>query len=313
MPRNSLVLLAFSLLATAAPQAAADVQDQRPVYAIAHRVLTKDGVTAALKDGANAIEIDVCAYKEGWWADHDCGNYPPFGVQNWLPFKSAKSYGDSMSDMFVKIAHERTANHRPVNFVWLDIKTSKFCSEDPCSLDALRKLARDKLEPAGVRVLFGFTGGQVGDEGWEQIAADVNDKEAVSICGTYKDVLTKFEVHGKEIPLTRRVMDKGLFSLRIPLVSNFDGISEELRKGAVNRDGPDPQLKRVLAWTTNTSNTHEVDKLLGTAGVDGIIYGFRATHYYEHKDTSKAAQIILDWVAEHGETHRMATVDDKPW
>ncbi|MGW8507697.1 hypothetical protein [Streptomyces sp. CLCI03] len=57
-----------------APAAAADLR--HPVYAVAHRVDTLDGVDAALAHGANGIEIDVCAWwnPNEWRAWHDCSS-----------------------------------------------------------------------------------------------------------------------------------------------------------------------------------------------------------------------------------------------
>src|SRR4051794_13035771 len=43
----------------------------QPFYLIAHRVLTTQGIYDALSHGANAIELDVSATKQEWYADHD--------------------------------------------------------------------------------------------------------------------------------------------------------------------------------------------------------------------------------------------------
>lgn len=161
-PRRQLFLLTLALCmavlgtGAAAPQAPdfsrspspehlSDTAQQRPTWAIAHRVLTRGGVTKALEHGANAIEIDATAWRDGWWADHD---------------GTLTSYGDRMTDMFGQLVEEKRAG-RHIAFVWLDIKNPDWCSSsDPkwrhCSVAALRDLARARLQSEGIRVLYGF-------------------------------------------------------------------------------------------------------------------------------------------------------------
>lgn len=164
---------AESILATTKPVAAsggqiAARQDQtRPFYAIALRVLEESGIWDALKNGANAIEIDVTAWSSGWWADHDG-----------LP----TSAGDTAEKMFQTIAAERRAGKNIV-FVWLDLKNPDYES-DPntkTSIEGLRRLARDILQPAGVKVLYGFYKSTIGKRAYKSIRSDLNEHEALNV------------------------------------------------------------------------------------------------------------------------------------
>ncbi|MET7360072.1 phospholipase [Streptomyces sp. NPDC005562] len=295
---------------TTAPAHAAGSQGKRPVWAIAHRVLTVDGVNKALDHGANAMEIDATAWKKGWWADHDG-----------LP----TSAGDTMADMFDRIAQQRRAG-KNVGFVWLDIKNPDHCDSGDaatrhCSTAALRDLARTKLESAGVRVLYGFYG-TAGGTGWKDVSQDLNHLEGVDISGDAADVEGQFGEHGGAVAHNQRVMDKGLFNLGLPTVLNK--VTDQLRLGAAARDRGD--IARVFGWTTAAGDEEATRRLLSATGgdADGLIYGHRASCYPDGvsgargcgKDDSSARQALAHiqaFVGDHADTRRMATTDDVPF
>ncbi|MFJ2769084.1 phospholipase [Streptomyces sp. NPDC087300] len=283
---------------------------QRPVWAIAHRVLTVDGVDKALGHGANALEIDATAWKKGWWADHDG-----------LP----TSAGNTMAEMFDRIAQQRRAG-KNIGFVWLDIKNPDHCDSGAaksrhCSVAALRDLARSKLESAGVRVLYGFYG-TAGGTGWKDVADGLTDREGVDISGDTDEVTRQYGEFGDSVRNNQRVMDKGLFNLNLPTV--LGKVREQVRLGAEARDRG--ALARVFGWTTGAGDGRATRTLLDGAGgdADGLIYGHRASCYPDGvsgirgcgKDESSAKRAIghiHDFVAAHGDTRRMATNEDVPF
>ncbi|HEY5804021.1 MAG TPA: hypothetical protein VIT90_10055 [Lysobacter sp.] len=288
-----------AITAHAGPGTAPD-SGQRPVWAIAHRVLTTGGVSDAIRHGSNAIEIDLTAWKDGWWADHD-------GIPT--------SKGDTAAAMFEQIARERRAG-KTISFVWLDIKNPDYCRSSRakwrhCSVAALRDLARRTLQPVGVKVLYGFYGRKVvGGTGWNDVVPHFIDGEAVALNGEYRQVREQFDRH--YVPSNRRVMDYGYFN--IPF--QFGNCREpgyftctEIRQGAeATRAG---EFARTFSWTTTARSTGQAQLLLDN-GADGLIHGFKATYYYDHEDTRKAARDILDHV--RATPHlRMATMDDRPF
>ncbi|MFI7320959.1 phospholipase [Streptomyces venezuelae] len=300
------------VIGLAAPQASAASApaDKRPVWAIAHRVLTVDGVDKALDHGANAVEIDATAWKKGWWADHDG-----------LPTSS----GDTIPDMFDRIAQQRRAG-KNIGVVWLDIKNPDHCDSGDtkwrhCSVAALRDLARTKLESAGVRVLYGFYG-TAGGTGWKDVSRGLTDLEGVDISGDAEDVRGQYDKFGGAVAHNQRVMDKGLFNLNLPTV--LGKVTEQVRLGSQARDRG--ELARVFAWTTAAADGEATSRLLDESGgnADGLIYGHRASCYpdgvsgargcgKDESDAKRALAHIQEFVRSHSETRRMATTDDVPF
>ena len=288
----------------------ASAGEQRPTWAIAHRVLTTGGVAKALEHGANALEIDATAWRDGWWADHD---------------GTLTSYGDTMADMFDAVARQHEEG-RPVSFVWLDMKNPDRCdSEDAerrdCSVAALRDLAREKLETKGIRVLYGFYGTE-GGSGWQHTLDDLNSKEAVSYSGTAAEVRDGFAEHGPDVPGRQRIMDNGLFNMAL----KFSAIREELTAARVDRDRGD--LALTVGWTVARGDGDRTAALLdtadGSAAVDSLIYGNRASCYpddvagpkgcgTDDSGVRESLSYITDYVDAHPGTRRMAGPDDIPF
>ncbi|KAK2738423.1 hypothetical protein FQN55_000549 [Onygenales sp. PD_40] len=315
-----LALLASTCLTTASPTSTTETthlhqqrQDARPIYAIAHMVLSASGLNDALNNGANAVEIDVAAWDEGWWADHDLRK---------------DSYGDSVRDMFEAIVAQRNQG-RNINFVWLDLKTRDFCSgadcdtdikhfddcaaEEKCSIESLQGLAREVLTPAGVNVLFGFFGTEK-TRAFKTIEASLAENEAVVLSGQTVDVLKIYnEGDGKDVSKRQRVLDYGYTELE----QGFGNCQEEdyqtcaeLRNAGDERDRG--EIGRVFGWTSTVGQGDLVHQLLEVAGVDGIIYGFHKTRYYDHEESRAAANDIVGFVGGRSDM-RMATNGDKPW
>ncbi|EFW23004.1 hypothetical protein D8B26_006549 [Coccidioides posadasii str. Silveira] len=261
----------------------------KPVYAIAHRVLTEEGIQAAIAHGANAIEIDMTAWKSGWWADHD--GLPTSGNV------TAKA-------MFREVARLREDGAH-LSFVWLDIKNPDWAISGRSSVAYLRKLAREYLEPAGVRVLYGFSNPR-NSWGFKEIRNFLNANESVSVWMDSGDAKKIYAGVGRSIPVAQRVVDNGLFSLFWKPY-----IFDDLRRSSEARDCC--TVGKAFGWTILAGQDRYVDKLLGYSGVDGLIYGTMASAYEDSEDTRAAAALISNWIKNHPDTHRVPTQDDKPW
>ncbi|MGW4898362.1 phospholipase [Kitasatospora sp. NPDC004240] len=295
----------------ATPAAAAD--RRHPIYAIAHRVDTLDGVNAALDHGANSIEIDVCAWwnPNEWRAWHDCSS------------AGDNRLGPSFDSMIDRILAQAGAGRR-LALVWLDIKDPNYCGEQPnraCSVAGLRDKAQ-RLTAAGIQVLYGFYeyhGGStpdVGGRGWKSLEGRLGPLEGITTTGARDQVRNAFNRSGSGFPNGRRVMDYG----DSDITKGFGNCTEatyntcaELKKGAADRAAG--QLAATLSWTTTYNDPWYVDKLLGDARVDGIIAGygsFTGVREYDNGwQCANAVNLIRDWVNRHGSTHRMATAGDR--
>ncbi|KAE8388624.1 hypothetical protein BDV23DRAFT_173765 [Aspergillus alliaceus] len=183
---------------------------QRPIYAIAHKVLTPDAVQMALSHGANAVRVDISPWYSGWWTDHD---------------------GSFMSD-----------------------------GRQACSIEALWDLAREILQPAGVRVLYGF-GQPTMTRGYTVIRDSLNENEAVVISGRTHDVLERYKAAGESIPIDRRVMDYG----RYPMVRRL--LDEAAIDGFVyghsdadygDDDGTRVAIRDIVGFVDSHSDSHRM-------------------------------------------------------
>lgn len=265
---------------------------------IAHRVLTVKGVEDAIKTGANALEMDMTAFTEGWWADHD---------------HTANSWGDSTKDLFHKIADERNGG-ADITFVWLDIKNPDWCDpSDPkwydCSVGGLRDLARDVLQPAGVRVLYGYVL-SANSKTYAYIRDDLNSNEAINLDGNPKKALERFE-SGGPADKSKRVSSYGdddiSFEFGTCQEDSYNTCTE-LRQ-AVNTG----KFGKVFGWTSTAGDGDYVDKELGTAGVDGMIYGYAGKNFDDGEDTQAAAFDIRAWAKMHSDRRSIATKSNPPW
>jgi hypothetical protein len=270
----------------------------KPFYLIAHRVLTVQGIRDAIRHRANALEIDAMPYLDGWYASHDA---------------TRPARGDTMRLMFETVAEQRKAG-KTISFVWLDLKHPDWCDPDVpkwsyCSVAELRELAKQILFPVGVQVLYGFSGiGSVTGRGYHYITRALDGREAVSIWDYWTDVKKEYE--GSRLPFKARNFDRGLFNVERDSgdCESGCGTCNQLRlareSGAFNK---------VFGWTIATGQEWYVDKLMGTAKVDGLIYGFKATYYYDHEDTRTAAQSIHNWIYNNPGDYSLAGQNDRPW
>jgi hypothetical protein len=297
-------------------QQVVDIQTkpQRPIYLIAHRVLHTTAIPIALRDGANAFEMDVAPYNGKLYAYHD----------DIVPSDKPGHTVEAMLDTFAEHANE-------TNFVWFDIKKPKTWASKGTSIEKLQKMVQEKLEPAGIRALYGFSMKDTGLKEFDKLARSLSGNEAISINGRNGAVGRTFDsVSSDKLSVKQKVMDYGISFLGLPYVMDCDwprdkedvfyptGVCYELYQGAKllrDRQPRKPKVGMNFGWTIRADDegTDRVDKLLGFAKADGLIYGEATYDYRDHPDIRVAIGLIKSWLDQHSETHRRATKSDVPW
>ncbi|KAE8388987.1 hypothetical protein BDV23DRAFT_184838 [Aspergillus alliaceus] len=259
-----------------------------PLWAVAHRVSYIKSLDIALSNGANAIEMDMCPYEEGWFVNHDCSS------------PSASPEGkQSAADMFRAIGQRRNASDT-MGFVFLDLKNPRCSSSPACRLSTLQNLARKYLELYGVRVLYAFTDPD-NSVAFRSIGESLTTDEAVSVIRPFagaEKILKNFEGQGKLIPTAKRVMDKGV------------SIFSQMKKGACIRD-QQHDFARVFTWTTTTETGNLANMLLEKSGVHGLLYGHGMKEY--DASACSAALDVINWVERNSDHYYMATNSDRQW
>lgn len=269
-----------------------DSRAAKPFYAIAHRVLTVQGVKDAASHGANAIEIDFQPWPSGWWADHD-------GTQT--------SAGGTARDVLQAVADQRRAG-KPVTFVWFDIKSADWCNaDDPqwvhCSVTALRDLAREILQPVGVRALYGFYGTTYKYNTYSRIANNLNSNEAVNLDGNLAWAQQGFDSSGPGAN-SRRVYSWGDPNIR----NGFESRVADLKQAASSG-----KFAKVFSWTSASGDSAYVKRLVNEIKVDGIIYGYSGSNYDNSASVRTALNDVTSAVQASSGQYYLATTASNPW
>ncbi|KAE8153972.1 hypothetical protein BDV25DRAFT_148407 [Aspergillus avenaceus] len=291
MPSIPALVRALYAVALLNLSTAAAVSRPRPIYAVAHRITETEAVPIALSHGANALEIDLTSWSLGWLSDNDD------------PFMST---GSSARELFETVASQRKSGST-VSFVWLDIKDPDLCPEGrPCSIEALRDLAREILQPAGIRVLYGFVHAR-DSRGYQVIRDSLNANEAIAVTDKTHDVLEWYKRNGGSVPVKQRVM-----GYRSPQLDRTDAnLHSELRYATWARG--QGRLGKVFAWMSTHGSAKLVAHVMSEAAVDGFIYGHPAAEYNDGNGVKSTARQIIKYVESHSDTMRMATNHDSPW
>lgn len=269
---------------------------KKPFYAIAHRCNDINAVQRAVNDGANALEMDLFSEsKDGWWASHDG------------PSKN----GNRAKEMFDTIASHHKAG-KAITFVWLDLKNPDACNpgkpaEWGCSIAALRDLARQILEPHGVRVLYGFYGNENGNA-YRLLQPGLTANEALNVDGRSAPLQQFFNNKGPS-NVQKRVASYGWMNLKERFSDCTESRDAHLICTQLRQEVSSGKFGKVFSWTAVVDQVQLVQKLMGV-GIDGIIYGLDGAPY--GGSATQALAQIRSSLAQNG-GYRYAGIGDNPW
>lgn len=305
-------------LFAASPAAAAvpgklQARDQRPVWSIAHKVLDTVGLEEAIYDQANAVEVDLTAWREGegaetsqWWMDHD---------------GDGKNYGNT-ADTLLRAVGDTAGDQ--ISFVVFDIKTPDTCAVDEagCGMETLVSMARDYVLANGIGVVYGFTNpGDAAGDAFKYVVENLDDDTAVRITGQTDPVLDAFKTHGADIPPEKRIIDYGNPYLGGEKGDPQFGKCESVPGGEVcsnlvraieARDNG--ELGTVMLWTVGSSAADgERTAQALDAGIDAVVYGYAFGEYEDSARTIEARMHVISWLGDHGDEARNAAQADRPW
>ncbi|RJE20177.1 phospholipase d [Aspergillus sclerotialis] len=313
-------MLLGAFLANAAPLETR--ADKRPVFSIAHKILTVGALEDALYDKPSALEVDLTAWRKG---DKGEGDDPADTSRWWMDHNGdGKSFGDPADVLLKAIGDKASADDQNIAFVMFDIKTPNYCEpdEEGCGMGTLVDMARDLVTSKGIRVVYGITTpDDASGSGFEYITQNLDDDTAVRITGQTDDVLKAYDDYGGAIPEGKRIIDYGNAYLdarngapEFGKCESADGdeVCPNLVKAVQARD--DGKLGKVFGWTVGHSD-YDGDRTndMLDAGLDGIVYGYGMEEYEDSEKTLDAAQHILGWIADHSDIAYTAAREDAPW
>ncbi|KAL9598712.1 MAG: hypothetical protein Q9219_004325 [cf. Caloplaca sp. 3 TL-2023] len=271
---------------------------KKPIWMIAHKCLTVQSIDDAITNGANAFEMDLTAYKEGWWAQHP-----------------GETWHDSIGTLFEHLS-EKAKDGENVQWVWLDIKNPDAFKDGLGSIQALQTLVREQLSNHGIAALYGFS---VNSAATKYVAKNLRENEGINYDAS-SDVKSENKTPKDAIKVLQgvkrghRIGSYGWNQLRNSFGTCYETefyTCTELRQAVTSVN-----WNKVFGWTASNEagEKDRVEKLFNIAKVDGMIFGHQSDIYSDDENTRAAAKMIKDWIAAHKNDAKLADdADGNPW